>query len=460
MAIDELWKLTTGFIKGWKKGKLKETLKETAKIAIDSKIKIAELEKKIGQLKDENRRLKGEKSKPKVKPANTKELEPKKKKKHKKDSKIDKIEIDEEVKLDVDEKLPDDAKFIGEREVIIQNIKFERRNISFKLKRFYSKSLGKTFEANLPDSYQGFEFGPDLRCFVIYQYYKNRVPHRKIKSMLEDLGTRISLGTINTILNKQDSIFDEDLDLAEKAALIKENVAFADETGARVQGKNGYTFGVSNRFFTRYTTGFRKNKESSLQGLGNSKDRIKFLITDDASNFKGLIKNHQLCWVHEIRRYKLCEIYKRFESETLEKLVKIWRKFYRQMDRYRRHPSYKKRIAIESEFDRITSIKTMVRPLDEQLARTKKRKKKLLLFLRHPKLELTSNMIERDLRERVIKRNISLQNRSLEGVKAWDLMLSLVSTCRKIDLSFWDYLQDRVHKKDEIHSLGRLIRTI
>lgn len=69
-------------------------------------------------------------------------------------------------------------------------------------------------------------------------------------------------------------------------------------------------------------------------------------------------------------------------------------------------------------------------------------------------------MIEIDLRERVIKRNISLQNRSLEGVKAWDLMLSLVSTCRKIQLSFWRYLEDRISKREAIPYLGKVLSSL
>lgn len=460
MAFDDLVKLTTGFIKGWKKGKLKEKLKETAELAIELKIKNAELEEKTRQVIDEIRRLKGEQPKPKIKPVTSKELEPKKKKKHKKNSKIDKIEIDEEVIIDIAEGLPKDAKFIGEREVIIQDIRFERRNICFKIQRYYSEIEGRTFEGEIPEGFKGFEFGPSLRSFVLYQYYQNRVPHRKIKSMLDDLGIRVSSGTISSILNKLDEEFEEDLDSAEKSALIKNNVGFLDETGAKFNGQAAYTFGFSNEYFTRYTTSLRKRKEDARAALGKEQERLKFLITDDGTNLQGLRKNHQLCWVHEIRKYKLCEVYKRIESETLEKLVNIWRKFYKSMKNYRINPSYKKRIAIEYEFDRITSLRTHVKPLDQQLKRTKKLKRKLLLFLRYPKLELNSNMIERDLRERVIKRKISLQNRSKEGMKAWDTMLSLASTCRKIELSFWDYLQDRVHKTETIHSLGRLIRAL
>lgn len=460
MAIDDLFKLTTGFIKGWKKGKLKETLKETAEVAIEGKIKIAELEEKLRQLTDENRRLKGENPKPKIKPVNSKDLEPKKKKKHSKSSKIDLIEVDESVEVKVDKELPDDAKKLPPRRVVVQEIRFERRNLEFLIERFYSPVEGKVYEGEVPEAFRGFEFGPTLRSFVLYSFYKNRIPHRKIQNLLEDLGIRISTGTISNILNDLGEEFEADLDSAEKAAIDRKNVALIDETGCKLNGRQGYTFGLSNEFFTRYTSGMRKNKEHSRAALGKQVEKIKFLVSDDAPNFRSLKKNHQICWVHEIRKYKLCEVYKRIESKTLDQLVHIWRKFYRSLKNYIAHPSYEKRIRIESEFDRITSLKTRVRPLDEQLRRTRKNKKKLLQFLRYPKMGLHTNMIERDLRERVIKRKISLQNRSKKGMRAWDLMMSLVSTCRKINLSFWDYVQDRLHKTEQILYLGKIIKQI
>lgn len=115
MSLHDLKKLTTGFIKGWKKGKLKEALQSTAQEAIDAKIKNTELEETIRQLRDENLRLKGEKGKPQIKPASTdKELNPKKKKPHQKKQKKKKLEIDEVIEREVDkEDLPNDAKRVG-----------------------------------------------------------------------------------------------------------------------------------------------------------------------------------------------------------------------------------------------------------------------------------------------------------------------------------------------------------
>lgn len=536
MGFDDLVFLAKGLVKGWNKEKLEKKIQETAIEALDNRIKNAELEEKISNLEEEIRRLKGEKPKPEIKPTNTKDLNPPNKKKHKKKSRKSELKIDEEIELDVpEEDLPSDAKFIGKRKIIIQDMIIKRNNIEFTINRYWSEELGRVIEGKIPDEFKGSEFGPTLRSFIIYQYYKNRVPHKKIIDMLFDWGIDISKGTVCNILNDCEDVFTEDLKSARDSAFKKCSQAHVDETGAKFKGFRGYTFSVSNKFFTSFTTGFEKNRWFSVgallggtQGFIINRDAIsfigkklkkpkitnylsklegekfysrleleklfeeevfkeinhkqldivrtacaigairssavgsaiKFLISDDAPNFVDLVKNHQLCWVHEIRKYKLCEVFKRIESETLENLVKEWRSFYKLMKRFKNNQTRELRMKIRSEFDRICDIKTLVKPLDEQLARTKANKKELLLFLKYPQLPLHNNMAEVDIRERVIKRKISMQNRSLEGMRAWDLMLSLASTCRKIKLSFWNYLQDRISMKESIPYLGKVINSL
>jgi hypothetical protein len=153
---------------------------------------------------------------------------------------------------------------------------------------------------------------------------------------------------------------------------------------------------------------------------------INFIVSDDAPNFVDLVRHHQLCWVHEIRKYKLCEVFKRVESETMEKLVEQRRSFYALRLRFKAERSRELRMKIREEFRRICSIKTLVKPLEDQL--------------------LHNNQAELDVRDRVIKGKISLQNRSNAGVRAWDLMLSLASTCRKLNVIFWNYTDDRISR--------------
>ncbi|MDA9189356.1 transposase [bacterium] len=391
--------------------------------------------------------------------------------------------------------------------------------------------MGKTLEEQVPAEYRGTSFGPKLITFVMYQYYKCRVPHRKIIEMLLEWRIEISKGTLCSILNSNKKEFVEDLKSARDAGIKKSSQVHIDDTRAKFNGALAHTFAVSNEYFTSFTTLFSKNRWSATGAILGGEERflinseaisfiakklkrakvtvhmsslksnhyysqieldkifedpvfkdvykkqrdiirtacaisalrsgglgppVRFLISDDARNFKNLVKNHQLCWVHEIRRYKLTELYKEVALDTLEKLLVQWRKFYNLMKRFRNNQTQKLREKIRSEFDRITSLKTLIRPIDEQLIKTKSKKEQLLLFLRYPQLPLHNNLSENDLRERVLKRKISLQNRSLKGVKAWDLMLSLLLICREIGLNFWKYLEDRISKKEEIHYLGHL----
>ena len=49
------------------------------------------------------------------------------------------------------------------------------------------------------------------------------------------------------------------------------------------------------------------------------------------------------------------------------------------------------------------------------------------------------------------------QTRSKNGIKAWETMLSLYDTCRKLNISFSDYVYDRVCRRNKIPRLADLI---
>jgi hypothetical protein len=142
------------------------------------------LREQIQLLKDENAHLKGEKGKPKI-PPNVPPMEksPKtvKRKKWSKRSKNPEIKIDREVHIEVDKTiLPSDAAYVGERKVIIQNIVMKTDNVAYHLQRYYSRSLNKLFEAELPEDVKGSQFGAGLKSIVAYLYYKCRVPQNQI----------------------------------------------------------------------------------------------------------------------------------------------------------------------------------------------------------------------------------------------------------------------------------------
>ena len=81
-----------------------------------------------------------------------------------------------------------------------------------------------------------------------------------------------------------------------------------------------------------------------------------------------------------------------------------------------------------------------------------------LLVLERPEIPLHNNLSENDIRQYVKKRKISAGTRSDVGRRCRDTFLSLKTTCRKLGVTFWRYLQDRIHGRNTIPSLGDLIR--
>ena len=73
-------------------------------------------------------------------------------------------------------------------------------------------------------------------------------------------------------------------------------------------------------------------------------------------------------------------------------------------------------------------------------------------------VQLHNNASESDIREYVTRRKISGTTRSEAGRQARDTLVGLKKTCRKLGLSFWQYLLSRVHGDDRIPPLPEVIR--
>lgn len=82
----------------------------------------------------------------------------------------------------------------------------------------------------------------------------------------------------------------------------------------------------------------------------------------------------------------------------------------------------------------------------------------MLLVLDHPDIPLHNNLSENDIRQYVKKRKISAGTRSDAGRRCRDTFLSLKTTCRKLGVTFWQYLRDRIQQHGRIPPLAELIR--
>lgn len=81
---------------------------------------------------------------------------------------------------------------------------------------------------------------------------------------------------------------------------------------------------------------------------------------------------------------------------------------------------------------------------DRLLGRLHANKAELLRVLDRPEIPLHTNGSENDIRCQAIRRKISGTTRSDTGRDARDALLALAKTCRKLGISFWDYLGSRL----------------
>ena len=125
--------------------------------------------------------------------------------------------------------------------------------------------------------------------------------------------------------------------------------------------------------------------------------------------------------------------------------------FYADLKAWKRDPCPRRAAALRARFDRIFKRRTGYMTLDRLLARLHRRKPELLRVLQHPvdplrgSTPLHTNGSENDIRACVTKRKISGGTMSKAGRTARDVMLGLMKTCRKLGVSFFRYLGDRLH---------------
>ena len=110
------------------------------------------------------------------------------------------------------------------------------------------------------------------------------------------------------------------------------------------------------------------------------------------------------------------------------------------------------------KFDELFSTETGYKELDERIRKTKAKKQKLLMVLKYPDIPLHNNESELGARVKVRRRDVSLQTITDEGTKAGDTFSTIVQTAKKLGISAYEYIFDRVSKRYKYLSLADIIR--
>lgn len=185
---------------------------------------------------------------------------------------------------------------------------------------------------------------------------------------------------------------------------------------------------------------------------------LSTLISDDAPQFQYITQYQALCWIHEGRHYKKLTPFVEHHRQLLEDFQKQFWTFYQQLQSYQENPSRPEADRLRIEFDTLFSKTTGYEALDQRLAKTLAKKDRLLTVLDQPQLPLHNNPAELAARQRVRKRDISFGPRTSDGAAAWDTFMTLSETAKKLGVSFYAYIHDRVSGDHSLPSLASLIQ--
>jgi hypothetical protein len=172
--------------------------------------------------------------------------------------------------------------------------------------------------------------------------------------------------------------------------------------------------------------------------LGNA-----VILSDDAGQFN--VGDHALCWVHAERLIHKLDTFTDGHRRAVARIrARVWW-FYSDLKAYREKPSTRRKAELGRRFDALFTTRTGFVTLDRLLKRLHANKDELLVVLDRPEIPLNTNGSENDIRCQVTRRNISSGTRSENGRDCRDSFLGLMKTCRKLGLSFWTYLGDRLN---------------
>ena len=166
------------------------------------------------------------------------------------------------------------------------------------------------------------------------------------------------------------------------------------------------------------------------------------IVSDGAGQFD--VGSHALCWVHAERLVHKLDAFteeRRVAKEAIR--ARIWQ-LYADLKAYALAPTPAAKLELAERFDAIFTTKTCFELLNRQLKRLLAKKAKLLAVLERPDVPLHTNGSENDIRAHVTRRKVSGGTRSDAGRDCRDAFLSLMKTCAKQSVRFWDYLGSRL----------------
>ena len=314
-------------------------------------------------------------------------------------------------------------------------------------------TCGNTTQAPLPEDVEG-QFGPQLTALIAYLTVVCRLPRLVVQRLHEGaLQIPISLGSTQKAWEEASAAVAAPYqELAQ--ALPSQRVLNGDETGHRTNGAKRWLWTLVAPTFVFYTIATARGADVLRRLLGATFDGV--LGSDRLPTYTAYASSdRQFCWAHFTRNLLSAQELaktasaKRFCREALalqRRLFRLWHRF-RGDPHLRGGPITRDQLIakarpLEKAFFALGERHVDAAAADvSNLARA--------LFVHHPHfftfvhtddVEPTNNVAERALRTAVQWRKIMFGNRSDDGERAVERLLTVTRTCQLQQLNTLVYL--------------------
>lgn len=288
--------------------------------------------------------------------------------------------------------------------------------------------------------------GINLMATIFTMKEESDMTTNKIKKhLLTFYGLDISTGEIIEILHQQAELGSKTHEVI-KQGLLTSKVIYADETGGREDGKNGYHWSFSNERFHMLI--YRKSRSAKVvqEIFGENGEHFQGVLTTDFyGSYNAYLGPHQRCWVHYLRDMKKLK-----EENPKDRKLKSWikavYKIYEEAKSYTVSPDLTVGLQKQARIDKEAYFKNKLKKLCEPYIKTQALQVKLaargikflselFTFIRYEGVNPDNNMAERAVRKTVIKRKISFGTRSAKGSETRSILGSLFGTWRLQNLN-------------------------
>lgn len=319
--------------------------------------------------------------------------------------------------------------------------------------RFYKNNKGKY---DIPKEFKtDVQYGNEIKSFCVALNTEGLVAIDRVRTFLSSIShnkINLSNGTIVNFIknfNEKSRYIIDNI----KEQILNSQLMNTDATTARCEGKNVCVRDYGTEKYTLLFPTYGKSKKH-IEETGILNVYTGDLVHDHETVIYNYGNRHIECNVHILRYLKGCN------ENTHNKWALKMRSFLCSLNNYRKEQKakgiknfsheklerYSKRYdeIIEEGYQENKKIKAKFLRQEEQklLNRLKKYKENHLLFLYDFNVPFDNNLAERDLRNIKSKQKISGCFNSMEGLKIYSNIKSIIGTLKKQGKNFYDEIKN------------------